>query len=175
MTVNEIKPNIICLEYRQEPKDEDYGTCLYARFYFNLDRYELTIISDCDNYGYKWVETKETFLELMARIDGGYLLDKIYGSPNIFDYEKTKKSVYEHYVFDDESKKALDDFFEDLELLGCEPDTAELFATKFMDDYEFGDSEVWYSIVQGYPANALKITQVYEDYIKPKIREMIKG
>ena len=81
MTVNIVKPNMLCLEYRQEKEDKDYGSCLWARFTFNLDRYELTITSDCGNYGYKWVETpkSESFLELMARCDEGYILDKIYG------------------------------------------------------------------------------------------------
>ena len=45
--VTEIQPNIVALEYRQEQSDKDYGSCLWARFYFNLDRYELTIVSDC--------------------------------------------------------------------------------------------------------------------------------
>lgn len=55
MTVKEINPRILTLEYRQEKGDEGYGSCLWARFMFNLDRYELSITSDCGNYGYKWV------------------------------------------------------------------------------------------------------------------------
>ena len=39
MTVKEINPNILTLEYRQEKTDKDYGSCLWARFMFNLDRY----------------------------------------------------------------------------------------------------------------------------------------
>ena len=38
MTVKEIPVNIRCLEYRQDKTDMDYGSCLYARFYFNLDK-----------------------------------------------------------------------------------------------------------------------------------------
>lgn len=60
MTVKEIVPNILCLEYRQDREDKDYGTCLWARFMFNLDRYEMTITSDCGNYGYKWCETPDS-------------------------------------------------------------------------------------------------------------------
>ena len=78
MTVKEIKPEIVVLEYRQDKDDEDYGSCLWARFYFNLDKYELFVLSDCGNYGYKWCETlgSESFLELMARIGEDYLLWK---------------------------------------------------------------------------------------------------
>lgn len=70
MTVKEIPVNIRCLEYRQDKADTDYGSCLYARFYLNLDKYELNIISDVGNYAYQWVATPEheSFLELMARI-----------------------------------------------------------------------------------------------------------
>lgn len=70
--------HIICLEYRQEREDEDYGSCLWARFYFNLDKYELMIMSDCGSYGYGWVETPETesFLQLMSRCGKYYILKK---------------------------------------------------------------------------------------------------
>ena len=106
MTVKEIPVNIRCLEYRQERDDMDYVSCLYARFYFNLDKYELNIISDCGNYGYQWCATPETesFLHLMARITDGYLLGKLCGSPKEFDYEATKEHFYD-YADEDEDKK----------------------------------------------------------------------
>ena len=100
MTVKEIKPKMFCLEYRQEPGDKDYGSCLYARFMFNLDRYELSIISDCGNYGHKWVETPshESFLQLMARIDEDYLIRKIYGSENIFNTAMMEQVIQKHLM-----------------------------------------------------------------------------
>lgn len=96
MTVKEIIPNILCIEYRQDREDKDYGTCLWARFMFNLDRYEMTITSDCGNYGYKWCETpdSESFLELMVRCEKEYILNKIYGNADIFDYNATKEYVF---------------------------------------------------------------------------------
>ena len=49
MIVKEILVNIRCLEFRQDREDADYGACLYARFYFNLDTYGLTIVSDVED------------------------------------------------------------------------------------------------------------------------------
>ena len=117
MKVNQIATNILCLEYRQEREDKDYGSCLWARFYFNLNRYELMIMSDCGNYGYKWCETpdSERFLELMARCEGGYILDKIYGRPDIFDYDATKEKLYDLYGENKEAKAKLDEIFEGIE------------------------------------------------------------
>jgi len=98
MTVKEIPVSIRCLEYRQDKSDTDYGSCLYARFYFNLDKYELNIISDVGDYGYQWVATPEheSFLEHLAQITDGYLLGKLCGSPKEFDYEATKAHFYDY-------------------------------------------------------------------------------
>lgn len=174
MTVNIVKPNMLCLEYRQEKEDKDYGSCLWARFTFNLDRYELTITSDCGIYGYKWVETpkSESFLELMARCDEGYILDKIYGSPDVFDYEKTKKLFYE-YADDDNEKKELDRIFAEIEWCGY-PHTEDEFIRVFEEESSDYDN-VWEYIQYSYPANALKIVSVFDECIRQKIEEIIKN
>ena len=56
MNITQIQPRMLILEYRQEESDPDYGYCTWARFTFNLDKYELSISSECGNYGYKWSE-----------------------------------------------------------------------------------------------------------------------
>lgn len=38
------QPNILTIEFRQERGDPDYGSCLWANFNFDLERYELTIM-----------------------------------------------------------------------------------------------------------------------------------
>lgn len=184
MTVNEIKPNLLCLEYRQEEGDEDYGSCLWARFVFNLDRYELYINSDCGSYGYKWFETpnSESFLELMARCDKWYILQKMYGSADLFDYEATKAKIYEMETSDDEdeeeveNKKKLDEIFEELEW-ECTPDSSDVFIEKFERANDYCDgwfSEIWEYCEFDYPADALKIADVFEKCIQPKIEEILK-
>lgn len=173
-TVQEIKPNILCLEYRQESGDEDYGSCLWARFIFNLDRYELSITSDCGNYGYKWCETPEaeSFLELMARIGSDYLLRKIYGSADVFNYEETKKQAYEWYAEDEEDKAKLDEIFEEIEWKGY-PDSASEFLRAFDDENDGYFIDTWELPEYEYPPNALKIVSVFEEYIQPYIEQKL--
>lgn len=170
MKVTEIQPNIVVLEYRQEPSDKDYGSCLWARFYFNLDRYELTIVSDCGEYGYKWYEAKEeSFLELMSRIDEDYLIGKLYGYPDVFDYEASKRNVYEYC--DRIDKEELDEAFEEIECNGY-PETEESFI-RGVESEIGGIDETWNLVEKVYPANALKICNVFEKAIKPRIKEIL--
>lgn len=182
MKVTEIKPNMLILEYRQDKEDKDYGSCLWARFNFNLDRYELTITSDCGNYGYKWFETptSESFLKLMSRVEKGYMLNKLYGNANIFNYEATKAYIYKMEVDkedeDDENKAKLDEIFSEVELKG-EPESAEMFITKFEEANKYCDGwfeEIWEYCDFDYPANALKIVDVFDECIQPKIIEILK-
>lgn len=176
MTVNEKEYKIICLEYRQERDDDFYGSCLYARFYFNLDKYELTIISDCGNYGYKWVETPDTesFLELMARCSGGYILDKIYGSPDIFDYDATIEHIRE-YIEDDDTE-TLEEFERIKTDIECEyiPETGQDFVRMFDDEnYNGTFCDTFELPVYVYPSDVKRICKIFEENIKPKIKEIL--
>ena len=175
MTINEIKPNMLCLEYRQDKEDGDYGSCLWARFVFNLDRYELSITSDCGNYGYKWYETpkSESFLQLMSRTDKGYMLDKLYGRANIFDFEATKKKIYEWFGEDEGDKEQLDEIFEEMEIYGGYPDNASEFMRVFEDNNRNDFSDVWETMQYVYPSNALKIVEVFKDHIQPYIKQKL--
>lgn len=89
-------PPLISLYFCQERGDPDYGSCLWAVFNFDLERYELSITSDCGNYAYGWVPThkSESFMHLMARLDSGYLLDKL-ASPCVINEEATFEAVKE--------------------------------------------------------------------------------
>ena len=179
MTVNEIPVNIRCLEYRQESGDKDCGSCLYARFYFNLDKYELGIISDVGNYAYRWCADDEGFLNLMARIGEDYLLRKLCGEPQAFDYDATKEDLYDTYKDDEEAIEVLDKIFD--ELYYDEPQTADEFIRRFDDENYSEDnpneayfSDTWEFPVLVYTAWQKKIVQVFADYIQPKIKEIIK-
>lgn len=175
MKVKEITPRMLILEYRQEKGDKDYGSCLWARFIFNLDRYELSITSDCGNYGYKWVETpsSESFLKLMSRVDSEYLLMKLCGEADIFDFDKTKEKIYEIFT-DEEDRETLNDIFENMDIYG-QPETAEGFVKDF-EDYDEYDvfSDVWTFPQFVYSGNALKIVEVFETAIKPYIKKKLE-
>lgn len=174
MTVKEINPRILTLEYHQEKDDKDYGSCLWARFMFNLDRYELSITSDCGNYAYKWVETpkSESFLELMARCDKWYILSKLYGEPDIFSYDETKESAYEMYAYDGEDKQKMDEIFENIEI-EYEPTEATDFLRAF-DEYNDGYFIDTFELPKYvYPSDALKIVDIFDTAIRPYINNIL--
>ena len=181
MRVKEVPVNIRCLEYRQDRDDPDYGSCLWARFYFNLEKYELNILSDCGNYAYKWMETpdSESFLELMARISDGYLLGKLCGSPSEFDFDATKENLYNIHKNDEEAIEVLDRIFEEMDY---EPNTADDFLRMFDDnnylDYENANyayfSDTWEFPVMVYSAWQKRIVKIFAECIQPKIREILK-
>ena len=175
MTVKEISVNIRCLEYRQDKTDKNYGSCLYARFYFNLDKYELTIISDVGDYAYQWYATPdhESFLELMARITEGYLLIKLCGYPTEFDYKATKSRFYE-CADDEEEEKLLDEIFEKIER-ECIPESGDTFFELFTQKNDGSWSDIWNYLVYGYTPNQKKIASVFKNHIQPAIRKMVKA
>lgn len=174
MTVKEIPVNIRCLEYRQDKEDEDCGSCLYARFYFNLDKYELNIISDCGNYAYQWVAMPEheSFLEVMARISDDYLLGKLCGSPKEFDYEATKKKLYD-YADEEDDKNRLDEIFEEIE---CKyiPDNGETFIELFEQENDGWWTDVWEYLEYDYTPWQKRIVRVFKENIQPVIKEIVK-
>ena len=184
-TVIEKAPNTIVLEFRQEKGiDPDYGSCLWAVFTFDLERYSMTIMSDCGNYAYGWGPTpqSEGFMHLMARIDRGYLLDKIAKRNNINtpDTFKAVESLINKMGIDTDKRDRYGSLIIDMEEIksACQHDTerdvydalkGEFNGTR-MDDCD--DYDIWCCIVTDYSANALKIAQIFEDYIKPKCKEI---
>lgn len=174
MKINEIKPNMLILECLQEPEDPDYGTCTWARFTFNLDRYELNIISDCGSYGYKWCETPatESFLHLMARVDKWYMLEKLCGSPKVFDYEETKKHTLEAYAYDEDEVEYLKKMFKELEdFYGIPHSTDEyIYAFENVDSPDRDYSDYIDYIQYSYSANERKIVDVFDTAIREKIK-----
>lgn len=177
-------PRIISLYFRQEKGDPDYGSCLWAVFNFDLERYELTITSDCGNYVYGWTPTpnSESFMHLMARLDSGYLLDKL-ASQCVIDVEATFKAVKELMsdwgvdfseqdrwgdpVFDMEEIKNLCDQNTEQEVFDS---LKKKFHSTSMEDCE--NYDLWCCIKKDFTVNAKKIVQIFMDYIKPKCKEI---
>ena len=89
-TVKVTEPKMITIEYRQEKGDEDYGTCMWARFNLDLINYTMFIESDCGTYGYGWYPTpdRESFLKLCSRFSEGYLIEKL-SSQTVVDNDAT--------------------------------------------------------------------------------------
>lgn len=177
MKITQIQPRMLILEYRQEESDPDYGRCTWARFTFNLDRYELSISSECGNYGYKWSETPntESFLHLMTRIEEDYLLHKLNGYPEVLDYEETKNAIYGSFVYTQENHEAFNDFFEGRESLYGEFDSEEALVEAITKEFPELDSyNVWCCVRKDYTDNQKMIVKVFEDYIRPYIKNMLE-
>ena len=177
MNITQIQPRMLILEYRQEESDPDYGYCTWARFTFNLDRYELSISSECGNYGYKWSETPntESFLHLMSRVEEHYLLLKLNGYPEMFDYEETKNAIYGSLVYTQEDREAFNDFFEGRESLYGEFDSAGALVEAITKEFpELDSSDVWSCVQKDYTGNQKMIVKVFENYIRPYIKNMLK-
>lgn len=169
-----IKPNVLTLEYRQEKEDSDYGSCLWARFTFNLDRYELTITSDRGTYSHKWCETpdSESFLELMSRIGKQYLLGKI--SDEVFDYEASKKYILDTHFDEPEELAVLNTIFEEIEEQYI-PETEDAFMLAWEEaDSDHMYPEIYEELEYKHPADAQKIAEIFDTAIREKIEEILK-
>lgn len=174
-------PRTIVLEFRQERGDPDYGSCLWATFNLDLDAYGMTILSDCGNYGHKWVPTRqsESFLHLLARMDEGYLLDKISSRCAIDDAATfaALKELIASYLGDepDQDGETVDmDELRD----ACARDTDQevhdavkgLFEDTPMADAD--DYDIWTCIEKDFPLNAKKIASVFREHVAPMCAQL---
>lgn len=124
--VNGVDYNVKVVEFRQEQGDFNYGSCLWARFYFDLDNYCLMINSDCGNWMYKWFVTpSEPFMELMKRCEGGYLLDKM-AVRDTWDDDKIKQNINE-YINSNELRYDIESWEYDKDLNFMEEVDSELY------------------------------------------------
>lgn len=181
------EPTMVVIEFRQEKSDKYYGSCLWARFVFDTENYDLHISSDCGEYGYSgWLSTpdRESFLKLLSGMDSEYLLGKI-SKMSVIDTEKTYKNVKE--IIEEEI-----DFFDDNEYIE-KPDMDFIYTACTYDnetdvfngilseiagtaiDKKIDDYELLTCIVKDYPPNAKRIANIFTKYIQPKIKEILKG
>lgn len=183
-TVSVEKPEIVTISFRQTRDDKDYGSCLWARFNFDLKHYTLTVESDCGSFSHGWVPTpdSEPFLHLCARFNWEYLLGKI-SSQTVIDSEATFQKVKELMEqLDDDTLASIDEAdMEEIESAcsGYREDTAAFMAISdilsekgFPNEYD--SYEVACCIEKDYPAGAKKIAQIYRDHIQPEVRKLAK-
>ncbi len=179
------EPKMITFEFHQEKGDEDYGSCMWARFNLDLVNYTMFIESDCGNYGYGWVPTpeQESFLKLCAGFDEDYLLCKI-SSQTIVDAESTWESLkelieyYSQGIPDDEHNWDMEEVKNACFSGYNERDVHNeieysLKCTKLEKEIE--DFDIWECIHKDYPCSAKKIASVYCTHIIPVIKNKLKG
>lgn len=181
-TVKIIEPKMITFEFSQERSDEDYGSCMWARFHLDLINYSMFIESDCGNYGYGWHPTPETesFLKLCSRFSEGYLIEKL-SSKTLLDNDATWENLKEYIeeimeYFCDEEDWDMDDLkracYSEYDERGVyEAIRNEIKYTNLRDYIE--DYDISSLIEKDYPAGAKKIEQVYFTHIVPAIKERL--
>lgn len=171
--------NIVTIQYREEKGDEHYGTCLWAIFHLDLDRYDLLITSDCGNYTYGWVPTpkSESFIELLCRMEPEYLLGKI-SDKTVVEQAATEKAILE-YVKDlaDTYDIELDEYdlgqIKEASHQRSERDVLDAVKDALLPtglDGKTDDYEILCCIEKIEPAGARAIVKIFETYIQPKIR-----
>ena len=184
MTITIEKPEVITLLYKQEKGDEDYGSCLWARFYLDTKNYTLSIESDCGNYLYGWTPTpdSESFLHLLARMDSDYLLYKI-SNESVIDSDATAAGMLEliKEVADTECVE-LDEW--DLQQIedacyhhGDERDLVDavldaVIPTEVRKALDRDTYSLYSSVRKDYPAGAKKIAEIFKNCIRPVIKQI---
>lgn len=171
-------PKIVTLLFKQEQSDPDYGSCLWARFNFDLKNYHLSIDSDCGNYSHGWIPTPatESFLELCARFDGEYLIYKM-SDRSIIDGDQTLENVKELI----EEYNTLDEFAREEIDSACHSYIRDETGTVYaITDalHEAGIKNItMYDISccveKDYSNNAKKIAEIYTKYIRPAVRDLV--
>lgn len=191
MKLDVLTPNIVRIAYHQERGDPHYGSCLWAYYDFDLDRYMLNIQSDCGNAAYRWVETpgSESFLHLMARCDDGYMMMKLFGPPELVDKDATVDEVREQlgignkedYMLelDEDERQKREDAIQELsdtmdEYGGVSQDAADAILTEWANDNDMDIDCIWECVATDYSALQYRIVQIFKDHIQPKIRELLK-
>lgn len=181
------KPEIISLLYTQEKSDPDYGSCLWARFYLDLNNYTMSIESDCGNYTHGWTPTPKTesFLKLLARMDPDYLLGKI-SRETVIDGDATAANFKEFIqeCAECEGIELSENEWERIHDACYHHDTVrdvveevldEVISTELRKSLEYDSYYLWSNVVMDYPNDAKKIAEIFGNCIKPKIKEIITG
>lgn len=189
MKIEAQKPNIVRIAYHQEKGDPHYGSCMWAYFDFDLEKYMLNIQSDCGNAAYRWIATpeSESFLQLMSRIYDDYLIEKLF-KRCIVDVDDTVREIREWLgIVDDEDFKDDDLSREEWERLDnavielegrlneytqLDYDLAERIAEDWQSEYSLDIDCIWDRVVTDFTAGQKRIVQIFRDYIQPEVKRL---
>ena len=182
MKIEAGKPNIVRISFHQEQGDPHYGSCMWAYFDFDLDKYMLNIQSDAGNAAYRWNATPdhESFLHLMARVNGDYLMNKLFDE-TVVDEEATKKALLECLTEMDMDEDDINDAADALEYIFDDYcverniGLAQAIVEKWTSDNDLCIDEAYSYVQTDFTAGEKRIVQIFADYIQPKIQELVKA
>ena len=170
MKVERIEPKVITYKVTPSKDDKEYMECMWARFIFDCDNGRLNINSDAGDYSYGWgYNEHEDFMSLMARINKGYLLNKI-ADRTVFDLETSKKGTIEN-ITEYEDVGHLQDIIEkinDINVHSADGFFFEVDSIVSNIDYEN------ISIAERFPHGAEVVCELFVKYIQPQIKKDFK-
>ena len=175
MEITKIEPRTYTYRLAPDKDDEEYASCIWARFIFDCDNGRLNINSDAGDYSYGWgFNEHEDFMHLMGRVDKGYLLNKL-SDRSVFLIDESKKQTiksieddgWEYY-----GVKSAEDWEEfKQEILDIDGGASEETFFRMVDDIM---PEIdWENIIieKDYPYGAKVVVDLFMKYLQPKIKE----
>lgn len=175
MEITKIEPRTYTYRLVPNKDDEEYTSCMWARFIFDCDNGRLNINSDAGDYSYGWgYNEHEDFMHLMGRVDKYYLLEKI-SSRKVFLLDESKKQTIETIedngwgCYGIESAEDWRKIKQDILDIDCCA-SEEFFIRMVVDIVPDID---WESIIieKDYPHGAKVVVDLFEKYLQPKIKE----
>ena len=174
MEITKIEPRTYTYRLIPNKDDEEYTSCMWARFIFDCDNGRLNINSDAGDYSYGWgYNEHEDFMHLMSRVNKYYLLYKL-SRRSVFLIDKSKRETikkieengWEYYGI--KSEEDWEEIKQDI--LNIEVTTEESFFHEIVDIVPDMD---WESIIieKDYPYGAKVVVDLFEKYLQPKIKE----
>ena len=174
MEITKIEPRTYTYRLVPNKNDEEYASCMWARFVFDCDNGRLNINSDAGDFSYGWgFNEHEDFMHLMSRVNKYYLLDKL-SSRSVFLLEESKKATIETIEdngfenYDIKSEEDWEEYKQDI--LDIDTRSEETFFRTVDDIVPDID---WESIIieKDYPYGAKVVVDLFEKYLQPKIKE----
>lgn len=174
MEITKIEPRTYTYRLVPNKNDEEYASCMWARFVFDCDNGRLNINSDAGDFSYGWgFNEHEDFMHLMSRVDKYYLLNKL-SSRSVFLLEESKKATIETIEdngfenYDIKSEEDWEEYKQDI--LDIDTCSEETFFRTVDDIMPYID---WESIIieKDYPYGAKVVVDLFEKYLQPKIKE----
>lgn len=177
MHVERIIPKTVTYSLVTDKEDEEYSSCMWARYIFDCDNGRLNINSDAGDFSYGWGYNKhEDFMHLMSRVNGSYLLNKI-SSKSVFNIGKSKVKTIENietyesdYLGIENKLDSICKAILDIDSLSSE-ETFFDEVNRIVPGIDFESIE----IVKEYPYGADVVVDLFEKYIQPKIKEEFAG
>lgn len=167
MKVEKIEPKVITYKLTPSKDDEEYMMCMWARFIFDCDHGRLNINSDAGDYSYGWgYNEHEEFMHLMARINSGYLLNKI-ADRTVFDLEASKKQTIENIKEYEDLGCQLQDCIDKINDIDINSADGFFLKVDAIADIDYENIE----IAKRFPHSAEVVCDLFAKYIQPQIKK----